>query len=354
MAKREKHIYKRPNGKFEGRYIKGYDENGKAKYGSVYAATYAEVKVRLEQINKIEAPVSCHHKTLRDTLNAYLGSVKNTVKPATIGAYEMYISNYILPYFGNIKADALTNEAAQGFVNKLIENGLSARTVRPVFSFMKAALSRNFDVRLPKPNKKEADVFTPEEQKRLETAAKLAKSEDYIGVMICLYTGLRIGELCGLMWQDLDFEQRILHVRRTLQRIKNNDGDTKTKMALLPPKSHTSERTIPLQTFLIELLQQHKSVNGGIYVISKNNKPTEPRNFSWRFKQILNSANIRDTGVHTMRHAFATRALENGFDVKTLSEILGHSSPGFTLTQYGHSLDDHKRNSMEALSAIRE
>jgi integrase len=367
MARRERNIYKRKDGRYEARFIKGRDANGKAVYGTVYAPSYAKVKEKLECVKPAEkkAIVKKGKRTVVAELEVYLDSVKNQIKPSTLGIYQRYIKNNIFPYFKDMRCEQLTFEITQGFVDKQIENGLSAVTVQSVFCFLKngltAAFSQDiFNVKMPKRVIKEAEVLSVDEQKRLESAVKASDDINCISVTLCLYTGLRIGELCGLTWGDIDFERRLLHVRRTIQRIKNFDyddtlvGSFKTKVTCLIPKSGTSQRSIPLPGFLITLLNEHRGkayVENG-YVISRNGNSIEPRNLQHRFQKLLVDANVKQVNFHTTRHTFATRALENGFDVKTLSEILGHSSATVTLNKYAHTLDEHKRRSMESLAAV--
>jgi integrase len=209
-----------------------------------------------------------------------------------------------------------------------------------------------FAVKFPRQVTNEVEVLSFDEQKRLETVANKSNITDRLGIILCLYTGIRIGELCGLMWRDIDFDSCLLYVRRTIQRIKSVDGASKTEVACLSPKSNTSRRSIPLAGFLVSLLKEHQHFAVGSYVISRGNKPIEPRNMQYRFKRLLSIADIRPVNFHSTRHTFATRALESGFDIKTLSEILGHSSAVVTLRKYAHVLDEHKRRKMESLSVL--
>jgi integrase len=363
MARMARNIYHRKDGRFEGRYIKCYGEDGKARYASVFAATYAEAKEKLERAI-VSAPVArcvkpaAKNPSVHQAMESYLESLKCQIKPSTYGIYQRYIENYITPYFGNTRCDALSLETAQAFVNHQVENGLSAVTVQSVFSFFKAGVKPTrgedaFAVKLPKRTKTKVEFFSVDEQKRLESAAKTSGDADYMSIILCLYTGIRIGEVCGLMWKDIDFECRLVHIRRTMQRIQDDGGgDKKTKIAFLAPKSLTSARSIPLPEFLLEFLKERKDTAEGNYVISRNGEPVEPRTLQYRFKNLLDTAGVKEVNFHATRHTFATRALENGFDVKSLSEILGHASPTMTLNKYAHALDEHKRNRMNALATV--
>ena len=133
---------------------------------------------------------------------------------------------------------------------------------------------------------------------------------------------------------------------------KNNLSDSKTQIVFQAPKTVSSKRSIPIPQFLLNLLKEHHANSKGIYIISREGSAIEPRNMQYRFKRLLDDANLRPVNFHAIRHTFATRALENGFDIKTLSEILGHSSPTITLQKYTHALDEHKRRSMELLSEL--
>jgi integrase len=352
-----RNIYKRKDGRFEARYVSEYDPDGKAVYRSLYAKSYAEVKERLALAQAAPATGISEHTTLKGELSAYLTGAKNLVKPSTYAVYERYLVKHVAPFFGNLKLYLLTQELLQRFVDRQLELGLSVRTVKSVLSFMMSGLkskSNLSDVSLPKFKPEPVAALSSSEQQRLELAARSSDAIDCIGVTLCLYTGIRIGELCGLMWSDIDFDRCRLHIRRTLQRIKNfGDGDNKTALTELSPKSDSSAREIPLPAFLVELLREHRTANGSGHVISREGKPIEPRNMQDRFKKLLMTADIKQVNFHTTRHTFATRALENGFDVKTLSEILGHSSATITLNRYAHCVDEHKRKCMESLTSVR-
>ena len=351
-----KYIYHRKDGRYEGRYVKGYGEDGKKKYGSVFGKTYAEVKEKLAKVQTnplmpLKAPV-----TVVGAAEAYLESLRYQIKPSTKDIYRRYIENHIEPYFGKTRCDKLTPDKLQSFIDKQMKNGLSAVTVQAVFSFLKAGLKAVigdvFAVKLPKKPKSFAEYFSVGEQKRLEAAAKESTVVDYLSVTIPLYTGVRIGELCGLTWEDVDTERRLLRVRRTMQRI-SSEGETKTQIALLTPKSDTSMRNIPLPDFMLTLLEEYRSKSrNSVYVLSRKGKGVEPRYVQRRFKKLLTNANVKEVGFHTTRHTFATRALENGFDIKSLSEILGHTSATITLSKYAHAMDEHKRECMNGLAAV--
>ncbi|MDR0917794.1 MAG: site-specific integrase, partial [Oscillospiraceae bacterium] len=297
-----RNIYHRKDGRFEGRYADGFNANGKPKYRSVFGKTYNEVKDKLEKAKSVSINLcspTAKKSTVIWAVSEYLNELKMRIKPSTLGIYSRYLETYITPYFGNTRCDKLTADILQNFANRLIENGLSVITAQSVFNFLKSALFAEkeciFDVKFPKQVKSATEYLSVNEQKRLEKAAKDRGSTDYIAVMVCLYTGIRIGELCGLMWSDIDFDCKLLRINRTIQRIRS-DGENKTEVAFLTPKSTTSAREIPLPDFLLELLRKHLLITDGEYVLNYKNKPIEPRTLQYRFKRILQSADVKDVG----------------------------------------------------------
>jgi len=294
--------------------------------------------------------------TVIEKLNAYLENTKVTIKPSSAAVYHRYMDNYIEPHFKDMPYSQLDSEKIQEFVTGLSENGLSAVTVQAVYSLMKAGLKPSgkdamFDVNLPKYSRKQVEYLSLDEQQRLEDATKAAGYPYYLTMTIGLYTGIRLGELCGLKWEDIDFSLKIMRIKRTIQRIAVRDGGkAKTKIVIHEPKSPSSMRNIPLPEFLVDLLREQKIVTVGDYVLSLNGKHLEPRYIQGHFKKMLKAANVKNVNFHTVRHTFATRALENGFDIKSLSEILGHASATVTLDKYAHVMDDHKRKLMERMA----
>lgn len=219
---------------------------------------------------------------------------------------------------------------------------------------------------LPKQKGKEMRVLSLNEQKALQTAVQGERLG--IGIIISLYTGIRLGELLGLKFDDIDFEAETITIRRTLNRLKVFDNpDKKTDIVIGEPKSIKAKRIIPLQDFLIPLLKTHRIKiltermkvlnmykNDGFVICNEFGGYIEPRTYQDFFKRMLKKAGIENTNFHTLRHTFATRALETGFDVKVLADILGHADASTTLNKYAHALPDHKKTSMEKLSCLYE
>ena len=195
-------------------------------------------------------------------------------------------------------------------------------------------------VKVPKREKSIVQVLTVNEQKSLES---VLTSPFDTGIWICLYAGLRIGEVCALKWSDINFETSTLTVNGTQARTENG-------IEIITPKSKSSKREIPMPDLLMSKLR--KLPQSCEYVLSKNSKSVDIRTYRRHFKKLLQKADLPDIKYHALRHTFSTRALEVGMDYKTLSEILGHSSVGITLDLYAHSLKEHKRNEMNKLSHI--
>ena len=197
------------------------------------------------------------------------------------------------------------------------------------------------DIELPKIKKYEPEIYNKEEQKRLESILLKNMNTIKMAVFLTLYTGIRIGELCGLKWSDIDFNAKTLRIERTVQRVKNDDILWKTKYIISEPKSRTSKRIISLPDFLI-----FKPSNENVFILTSNDKIPDVRTMEYRFKAILRKNNLREVNFHSLRHLFATNCIEIGFDVKTLSEILGHSSVEITLNRYVHSSFERKKQCM--------
>ena len=183
------------------------------------------------------------------------------------------------------------------------------------------------------------------ERKRLESYLLHNQNNTNISVLLCLFTGLRVGELCGLKWSDIDFQNGTVSVCRTVQRI-NKHG--KSEVAIGSPKSKSSVRIVPIPDFLLAILKA-KRKGDDFYIITGTSKPTEPRTMQNRFKSILKTCGIRNVNFHLLRHTYATMCIENGFDPKTLSELLGHADASITLNRYVHSSMQMKKNYVSRL-----
>lgn len=362
MAKRGSNIYKRKDGRFEGRVPVGYNDNGKIKYKSVYARTLAEVKEKMSEMYSVRQnrAVSQIKLTVADAAEQWLSSAKLRVKESSYANYENIVSKHILPVLGGEYMANLTTQKLNDFIHYKLKRGrlngtggLSAKSVRDIMTVYRSIESfaaREYGIRetyftMPKTEKKQMDVLNAFERKRLESYLLHNQNNTNISVLLCLFTGLRVGELCGLKWGDIDFENGTLIVSRTVQRI-NKHG--KSEVVVGSPKSKSSVRIVPVPDFLLAILKS-KRKDDDFYIITGTRKPTEPRTMQNRFKSILKVCGIRNVNFHLLRHTYATVCIENGFDAKTLSELLGHADASITLNRYVHSSMQMKKNYVSRL-----
>ena len=350
MARRGENIYKRKDGRWEGRYKCGYNDSGKAKYRSVYGHSYAEVKMKLIPLKASPpAPDAVCRMTVKELFEEWLVAVKLRVKPSTYANYQMKVDKHILPEFGRFRYNSLTVQMLNSFIQKKLDSGLSAKYISDIIIVFKTmakytAKVHGFhnilaDVTLPKVHRKEKPLLTNVQQRKLYRYLMKNPSTTALCIFLSLYTGLRVGEVCGLMWEDIDFEKSIITVRRTVQRIRT--GSHKTRIIADNPKSRSSQRDIPIPTFIMKLLRDSRS-DDNYYILSGTGKIIEPRTLQRRFKSILKKADLPSVSYHSLRHAFATNCLQAGFDIKTLSEILGHASVETTLNRYVHTSMEQK------------
>lgn len=310
---------------------------------------------------------------------------KPVIKLSTYCSYEQYVRGHIKPLIGGKYLNTLTAEDLQDFFNDRAKNGnlkgkggLSPKTLTNLRNMLHLAFSQAVknkllaenlveNVVLPKTRSQEMRVLSREEQNRLILAARRAPEPAAFGIIFDLFTGLRIGELCGLRWENVDMANRSFKVCETRNRLPNFDPSISTSTSVHTVKStktDNSRRTVYIMdglfkdfqyyyTIQMELCNQYPGYNPGGYVFcQENGQPYEPRTYQDLFKRCVRQAGIPAANFHSLRHTFATRALEQGMDVVTLSRLLGHANPSITLDKYGHALDDHKRISIERLSGL--
>ncbi len=360
MAKRGLNIYKRKDGRWEGRYKNGYTADGKTKYSSVYGKSYSTVKEKLEyKRSEAQRGFDCRCvSTFGEILRSWLSDVKNRVKESTLANYEMKLQKHILPYFSGIKYDKLTADALNNFISAKLADGLSAKYVSDIVLIVKSAAkfaqkrygyaNKISSVTMPKKQSgAEPKLLSSEEQTKLRNELLANPTSSNIGILLAAATGIRIGELCALKWQDIDLEKSVLTVRHTAQRIMKSSGGT--QLIVTAPKSASSVRELPLPEFIIPVIKEIKA-DKSAYFLSGSSKITEPRTMQYRFKSLLKKAGLPDVNFHSLRHSFATNCIELGIDAKTLSEILGHSSVQITLNRYVHSSMERKKSCMKIFS----
>jgi integrase len=196
-------------------------------------------------------------------------------------------------------------------------------------------------------------IFSRQEQEKLCEFLTSDLDKFNTGILLCLFTGLRIGEICGLCWEDVSIAERTLKIRQTAQRVQNTDAQgSKTQIIFSSPKSAGSMRTIPIPDSLLPIIKKHKKAENGFFLTNSSKKFVEPRLMQFHFHKVLKECGIASANFHALRHTFATRCIELGMDVKSLSEILGHSSITITMDRYVHPSMDIKRENMNKLSEL--
>ena len=362
MARRGENIYKRKDGRWEGRYKSGIKPDGTKKYSSIYGKSYSEVKAALLE-KRVNAEVSSVPKnlTVDNLFTMWFADMCLKVKEPSYMNYQMKYEKHIKSALGNTSYDKLTVEQLNYFVQAKMSSSLSLKYTADIAGVIKSVCryakkrfgyeDKSEFIVIPKSKAKEKKLIGKDEQTVLNKYLTTNPTASNIGILLSAATGIRIGELCALKWSDIDLDKRILTVRNTVQRIKNIGGNTKTKLIVTSPKSSSSAREIPLPDFIIRLLNGLKS-NGEYYLLSGTRGIVEPRTMQYRFERILSELKLSKVSFHSLQHRFATTCVELGFDVKTLSEILGHSSVEITLNRYVHSSMERKAQCMKSLSAI--
>ena len=295
---------------------------------------------------------------LEDIINEWINN-KKTLKLQSLLNYKMLINRYINSFFSYKLINSLTKEDIINFFNNL---NIAISTKRKLLYILKSVIEYSYeknyitefinlkDIKISK-STNNIYILTHSEQKRLENYLKCKVNIRKVCLLLCLYTGLRVGEISGLKWQDIDFNKKFLWVKRTILRIKNDDNGTKTKLIVSTPKSESSIRIVPIPNFILDLLEVFRENNNN-YILSKSSKLYDPRLFESFYERALIKCKIDHYKFHALRHTFATRSIESKMDIKTLSEILGHSSIEITLKLYVHPSYEMKKTSIENLVAF--
>lgn len=352
MPRKGENIYKRKDGRWEGRYIRSYDSEHKAKYAYVYGKTYSEVKRKLteqrDNVQKVQ-PTKNKSSTYGELLDCWLHSMQLNTKESTQARYTHLIKTHIKPHLGAVQLSQLTTDAIEIFIEQQLTDGrldnsggLSPKTVTDILTIIKSTIEYARYKELPvicnlsklsiKKKEKEMRVFTPSEQESLIGTLTNDMDHSKFGVLLSLYTGIRVGELCALQWEDFDLAHSKLKIRKTMQRIQDlgNGSVSKTKIVITEPKSQCSIREIPLPLFIVDVAKKFAS-NPKAYILTGTDQYIEPRTMQNRFKSYVKECNVEPANFHVLRHTFATRCVEVGFEVKSLSEVLGHANVNITL-----------------------
>ncbi len=284
-----------------------------------------------------------------------------TVKKSTYSAYQYCVKVHIFPFFENILLSELNRVIICTFVNETQGRGLANSTVHFIFSIFRFIVKYGVECKLldkeilsycsVSSRRPESRVLTVQESTRMKEYLLEQNTVFSIAILLCRGTGIRIGELCGLKWGDIDFRSNTFRVRRTISRIPNpntSEGQPRTILYIRTPKSYTSSREIPIPDYLIDLLKA-MSKKDNLYLLTGSETCTEPRNVQKKFKTILRHCGMQDCNFHAMRHGFATACLEKGIDCKTVSAILGHASTRTTMEIYVHTSLKQKQNCVNSI-----
>ncbi|NCI51360.1 site-specific integrase [Sediminibacterium roseum] len=299
-------------------------------------------------------------KTISEVAQQWKTDKQMYVKRSSWSAYALLLENHIMPVFG--ASEHIEEQDVQGFVLKKLGDGLSQKSIKDILIVLKMILKfgekkkwlvyKPFSVQFPTQRERHhVDVLTRSHQKIVMDYVREHFTFRNLGIYICLSAGMRIGEICALTWEDVDTDNGVIHVRRTIQRIYIiEDGSRKTELLLDTPKTKNSIRDIPMSGELLKVLKPiRKIMNANFFVLTNDAKPTEPRTYRAYYKSLMQSLNIPDLKFHGLRHSFATRCIESKCDYKTVSVLLGHSNISTTLNLYVHPNIEQKKKCIDQM-----
>lgn len=308
--------------------------------------------------------------SVKEWMIRWLESRRGYIKEATYANYSTAVYNHIIPTLGQFALSELNEKKLQETVLWWMEHGrhdhsggLSLKTVKDLLMITKLALRAaikdglipniNMDVEFPTTEKvKKLKVLSKDDQLKLTQAVYLNLTPKNMGILLCLHTGIRIGELCALQWKDINLQDKTLSINKTIQRIfmRDENGIAYTKIIITPPKTRSSNRVLPLSSFIFPVLKKVQCANPAYYLLTGNEHYIEPRTYRSYYNRFLKKNNIKHVNFHGLRHTFATRCIEGGADYKTVSELLGHASVNMTLNLYVHPQMEQKRKCVELIN----
>jgi len=299
-------------------------------------------------------------KTLAEIAEFWKNDKKMYVKKSTFSAYVLLLENHLLPVFKD--HFEIENEDIQKFVFQKLDQGLSQKSIKDILIVLKMVLKfgaknkwiefTNFDVQYPTVKETHSiDVLSRTHQKKVMGYIQEHFTFRNLGVYICLCSGMRIGEICALTWENIDTDNGIINIRKTIQRIYVIEGEERrTELLIDTPKTKNSIREIPISRDLLRMLKPFKKiVNPAFFVLTNDSKPTEPRTYRSYYKNLMRSLEIPDIKFHGLRHSFATRCIESKCDYKTVSVLLGHSNISTTLNLYVHPNLEQKKKAIDQM-----
>lgn len=304
-------------------------------------------------------------------VHLWLKEKQTLVTPSTYAGFLLIVENHLIPYFGLQKICDITESKIQEFIFYLFYNGrldnaggLTVKTIRDIILVLRLTLNfaykskvieaLNWDlIEYPKDLKiKKVVALSKEEEQKLIQAIYLNLTRKSVGILLTLFTGLRIGELCGLQMSDISLTDKTISVNKTVQRIYDK-SKKKSYIHIGSPKTRSSERTIPVPSLLMNIIKKFYTTNPNQFFLTGRIKPTEPRVYRQFFSRFVKKHKLTPVKFHELRHTFAIRAIEiSDFDIKSLSEILGHKNVSFTLNVYGRANLQQKIKCMNLLNDL--
>lgn len=368
MSRKGENINNRGNGRWESRRIKSYNTSRHAQRGYNHRIAHSWSRDKLYSARAATRQNRSYETGSRARFGFYcdewLALNRTRIRESTYVKYETALNKYIKPRLGGCSVMSMSTARVGQFGQDLLRIGLSPKTVRDHLTILHSILEyaqscvpnmRPIRIVYPKEERKEMRVLSREEQSHLVSYLLAELDPCKFGVMLALLTGLRIGEVCALKWGNISIKDRMLTVSSTLFRLKNHGSDStkKTKILMTDPKTSNSTRKIPLSEYAATLCRRFALNDPEAYILTGTaDHFYEPRVLQYKLKKYTAECGIKNLNFHALRHTFATRCVEVGFDIKSLAEILGHTNPSFTLQRYVHSSMELKRTNMEKLTPL--
>ena len=358
-------IYLRKDGRLEGRVPLEKAPCGKRRYRAFFSHSQEELIEKITAFRKEHAGKQGKRAvsiTFEETFREWFETISPRVKESTAANYWMKSRKHLLPYFGGMHICGITPGDIYAFMDQKKTAGLSDRYITDNLTLLRTVFryaQKQYQIPDPmdevifhRPKRKETVLLDEPQQDLLSAYLQEHLDRTSLGIALCRTTGLRIGELCALRWEDVDLKKREMTVRHTLQRIQIRDGSgsQKTRLVLGEPKTDTSKRVIPLPETMIPRLRQFLG-EGKTFLLTGTERPAEPRVMQYRFAGILKKTGLPAVHFHALRHMFATNCIRLGIDMKSLSELLGHSRIETTMNLYVHSSLEQKRAFVDRLTA---
>ena len=368
--KKGENIFKRKDGRWEARYIKGYELSGKNKYGFCYGKTYKEAK---EKVSKHKAALLAGKPTPQTGTrhrfafycDEWLRLRKSTIRESTYIKYDTVLEKHIKPKLGGCFPMGITTGVVDDFTHELLfEDELAVKTAHDILVVLHGVLKHTaaqlpgifpaVEINYPKESRRETRVLSRDEQTQLVRYLLTDTDACKFGVLLMLLSGVRIGELCALKWDNIDLKEQTIRIIATLQRLHDTamESESRTRVVIGAPKSDTSVRTIPLTDYAATLCRKFAVRNAAAYILTGTENYMEPRSLQYRIEKYTKECGLEGVHAHTLRHTFATKSVEVGFEIKSLSEVLGHANTTITLERYVHSSMELKRSNMDKLAAV--